>query len=868
MDGRLKLWTRLFKWFCKHEHFEELQGDLEERYLENLEANGRKMANRTYKKEIIKMMRPSVMKRLKVKLQLFSMSIFRMHLTLTIRNMKRHKVFSFVNVAGLAAAMTLCLFAVNMIYTGYQYDSQHTDANRIYRVITKVESAENTRSFATSSWALTQHLQQIPQIEAATFFLSNISGSFDVKGQTIRLRPYPVDEDFFKIFDFKVIEGNPLDLFNDYESIVITNKAAKRLFGEESPIGKQSNSGGIIRAVIESPDKISHLKFDMLYNRGLMGSKMSASERQRRFYQWENYQHDYFNYFKLAKNASIAEVELQLERLSELMNEQIADTKTYQMEVQQLGDIMFGKSLLNDPQTVQPKSTLITLTLAIVVLIALAGFNYTNLSIARSLQRSKEIGIRKITGSSKQQVISQFLTETTIFSFIALVLALLCYRMMLPSFQGYVKEFSALFSPQLNIDMVLWFALFSFIVGLVAGIFPALHFAKISPLSAINSKLKNNLLSLPNLKKLLVGFQVCLSTFSILFIVSIAHQKQQILTADLGFRTEGLMAIPINKVDLNLLTAELDNIPEIKSYTASSMVPGTGRMSRRFMVSENLKDTFSTRYGVADASFQEVYQPRLTLGKGFTKGVPNELIVDESFLKSINQPLESAIGVTVQIMHWDIKEELIIVGVLDEFAYSGLAGNTLPLAIRNQVDSLETKMVTLSLASDNIAGTLKKIEDGWNRSSIDQEFSPLYVDDVISKNYESFFGMMNLLELTGAMIILIAVLGQFGVALFNAESKVKEIGIRKVLGASFMSLAKLFSHNTLLTLFISALITVPAVYYILDQMIIPEFSMSLTISKATMALGLVGLWLAIISIVIMQTWKTANLNPAESLRNE
>lgn len=813
------------------------------------------------------MLRPSVIKRLKV-VQLFSISIFRMHLLLTFRNIRRNKVFSFVNVMGLAAAMTLSLFAVNMIYTGFKYDKQHKQSNKVYRVTTTVQSPENTRDFATSPYALTRHLKNLPQVEAATIFLSNINSSFDVKGETIRANGYSVDDDFFEIFNFPVLEGNTREVFNDINSIAITDKLAKKLFGEESAIGKMSNSGAIIRAVIKSPEKSSHLSFDFIHNIAFMGARMTPEERQERLLNWRHYEHDRYNYFRLAPGSNIDDVNLQLALLSETMGVEIGGNNTYRLKTQQLSDIMFGKMLLIDMRNVHPRISLMVMVASILILISLAAFNYTNLSIARSLQRSKEIGIRKITGSTRWQVISQFVTETTIFSLIALGISLFSYQLILPRFEVYMQEFSTLFRPELHAGMILWFTVFSLIVGLAAGIFPALHFAKISPMSAINSKLKQRAISLPIMKKALVGIQVCVSTASIVFIALISHQKGEILEADLGYETEGLLSIPLKQIDLNLLSAELDKIPEVESYTASSMIPGAGNMTRRFMISQDLKDTISSRYGVADNNFHQVYRPELKIGQGFTPGAPNEIIVDEAFLSSVNQPLEDAIGSTVSVMHWDVVEELSIVGVLDEITYSGISRNTFPIAIRNQVDSILTNILTIRLISSNVPKTIERIESAWVASATDQEFEPIFVDDRIAQNYASFFGMMDLLELVGIVIILIAVLGQFGIALFNAESRIKEIGIRKVLGASFTSLAKLFTKSTLATLAISTVVAVPCVILFFNEAVIPQFAIQLSMPASVIAMGLLSLWAAIILIVLVQTWNSSNINPAESLRNE
>lgn len=863
-----KFWTSLFRRFCQDDFFEELQGDLEEKFYEHVERFGVRKARNLYRAEVIRMIRPSVLRTPKLVVNLSQLSLFQIHLKLAFRNLLRNKVFSAVNITSLAAAITLCLFAVNMIYTGYRYDRHHDRAEDIYRVTTKSESPRGVMSFASSSYALTRHLRNIPQIEETTFFLTNMNSSFEVKGQTMNLRGYSVDDHFLNIFDFEVIAGNPRDIFNDISSIAITDKAAKRLFGEESAVGKLSNSGAVIRAVIKSPENDSHLGFDFLHNIAFMTSSISPKEIKARFDRWDNYQNDYYNYFRLREHANIADVEEQLESLNTLMNERLEDSKEYTMDLQAITDIMFGELYIIDMLQVHSETTLWVLTSLIIILIALASFNYTNLSVARALQRSKEIGIRKIVGSNRRQIIGQFITETCIFSFSALLIGLFAYQLLVPRFNGYIDEFAALFNPHLDMSLLICFAVFSLLVGLLAGIFPALHFSRISPLKAIQHKLKNRVVSLPNIKKILVGSQLCVSTIGILFIVLINDQKQQLLGADLGVETEGLITLPMRRVDPLLLKAELNKLPEVEAYSITSMIPATGGLRRRTIISADHQDSISARYGLADAQFMKVYEPEIQLGHGFTEGLNNELLVDEYFLEKMSIPLDSAIGASLYILHYDLQDLVQIVGVLKDYSYSGLSSFRFPIAIRNQYDSTMSNMMNLKLRTDNVPDALQKVEAAWKTIAPDQEFSPVFVDQAVEKNYSEFFNMMYIIELGGIVIILIAVLGQFGVALFNAQSRIKEIGIRKVLGASYGSLARLFSRNTLLTLVVTAAIAIPVVNYFFQNAVIPAFSVKLTISAMKIALGLALIWGAVIGIVMLQTLQTARTNPAETLRND
>jgi ABC-type antimicrobial peptide transport system permease subunit len=862
-----RFWTGLLKFFCSESFHEELQGDLEEKFYANIETKGLRKAIAIYRSEVIKMFRPSVIRKPKAFKSRINISLFKLHFVLTLRNIQRNKVFSLVNILGLGAALTICLFCVNLIYTGFQYD-KYSDANRIYRITTKVEGPNTSMHWATSSFALKWKLDQIPQIEKSSTFLNNMSGSFEVKGETISADGYPIDREFLDIFQFKVIEGNPYDLFNDLHSVVITDELAKRLYGEESAIGKQSKSGAIVRAVIQSPEGNSHFDFQFLSNIDFIGNSMSELEIHERLDKWNNYDQSYYSYLKLSPNAQIQNVEKLVSELNQEMTSSLSDGNTYTMKLQPVSQIMFGETLWADFQNVFSRVTLYILLIPIVILISLASFNYTNLSIARSLQRSKEIGIRKIAGSSKRQVVFQFLIETVIFSLLALAIAFISYSYISTQFEGYIQEFSELYSPQLNLEIILWFIALSILVGLVAGILPALHFARVSPLTAINKKVGNQI-SLSSIRKGLVGVQLCISTFCILFIVLISDQKQQLLMADLGFETSGLITIPTKKVDLDLLMAELDKIPEINSYTTTSMIPGTGGMTRRILVSGNYQDTISARYGLADASFNSVYKPNLIAGTGFTQNRENEILVDGSFLKAMNIALDSAVGSIVHIMHFDIQEDLQIIGVLDNYVYQAMSSsNVFPFLIRNKQDSLLTNKITLKLTSSNVALTLEKIEAGWNSIAGDNGFEPVFINDRLEKSYDVFFNFMNLLKLAGITVIIIAILGQFGMALYNAESRVKEIGIRRVLGAQFHSIAKLISKGSVKALAISAIISIPLIYLVYQKVIFPSFTIHLYVSAMHIILTLATFWSIVLGIVIFQTWQTAKVNPAESLRSE
>ena len=258
----------------------------------------------------------------------------------------------------------------------------------------------------------------------------------------------------------------------------------------------------------------------------------------------------------------------------------------------------------------------------------------------------------------------------------------------------------------------------------------------------------------------------------------------------------------------------------------------------------------------------------MAAGLGFSPKGINEVIVNDKILNAFQLTLDSAIGSIIRITQYDIEENLEVVGVFSNYINDGLSSSTMPLIIRNQRDTALTNVVTIRLATTNLSETLSKIESGWDAVAQNKDFEPVYVDDAIEENYARFFNFMNLLILAGIAVIIIAILGQFGMALYSAESRVKEIGIRKVLGATFYSIARLFSLGTIKSLIISGLIATPLIYLVFREMIAASFAIPLKISELTLISTLFALWAIVLGIVTLQTWQTAKANPTESLRSE
>ena len=865
-----RFFTRLFKWFCNGDFFEELQGDLEEKFFENIEALGARKARNIYRKEVWLMIRPSVVKRPQFITNLLQMAVFRIHLKLTMRNLVRNKVFSAVNIFGLAAALSICLFLVNLLYTGYNLDRQHPHTDRLYRIVTKIKTNEGYLwNYAGSPTALKAKLKaDFPQFELVTALDSTTFWKFPINEDFVSAYGYKTDPTLFKLFNFEVLKGDPWAIFDDPNSIIITADLAQKLYPEEDPLGQLTQSGQEVVAVIESPKHKSHLYFQVLAGekphteRDLLTSMINGTA-------------DYpsaYTYVRLANNTAPEEAQAALSRLSVTLNEHEKSAgQQIALQLQHVHDINYKSYYALDFEFVFDASFANQMLVIVVLIIAMAAFNYTNLSIARALQRTKEIGIRKIVGSSSGQIRNQFLIETLCFSLLALLLALALYYYFSPLFPVAMEELDGLFTPGINPSILFVFVLFTLSVGVLAGLLPALYFGKVNPLRVINDKIKSRTLSLIRLRRLITALQLTVSLFAAFFISVVYDQYNQLLSADLGFEREQLITFKRKATDAALLMAELEKIPEVEQLAVTSFIPGASGMSVERITGTSPSDTVFSYYGLAGPGFYDTYKVRFVKGTSFSEDLNPalpEVIVNPTLLAFTGIPLDSAIGSIIQhLPEPDSLVKLQIVGVMDGFTRNALDYYESPIMLQNsnQLDAMV--QFTIRLNEEEFKTGLSRVETAWEKLNADQQFTPLFVDDTIEESYQFFHGIIKSFSFMGLMVVLISILGQLGMALYNAETRVKEIGIRKVLGAPVTQIIRQLIKGTLITVALASLIAGPAAY-LLTRDFFPVSGITLEVSSLAMVRGITLFVVLVSAVIISQTWRIANQNPARSLRNE
>ncbi|KYG76545.1 FtsX-like permease family protein [Roseivirga echinicomitans] len=867
-----KLYTRLFKAFCKPALYQELQGDLEEEFNFNLKTLGEKKAKAIYRNEVLKMLRPSVIRKPKIIVNMFRASLFQIHLKLAFRNLWRNKVFSAINIFGLAAAITVSMFALNIIYTGLSVDKQHPHTERLYRAITKIgRTDDGAISLASTSAPLGEKLRaDLPEIEVLTQFSVLHQFKETINGNSVSLKNLVADEYFFEVFQFKTVAGNPETSLQDQSGCIITDDLAERFFPDENPIGKILGSGLIVNAVIESPRGISHLNFDLISSK----PKSSFSAETEGFdyiESWNNYYQGY-TYFRTIEGVSQEQFDNKLKMVSKEVNLlRNGKASIFDYRSQNISKIMFGDNLISPVGVNVPREILYLLVSLIAILLLLASFNYTNLSIARAIQRTKEIGIRKVAGSTKAQIVGQILVETIVFSVAATLVGFLLYQFFVPEFVALMDTSNLLFNSNTTLPLLLVFLVFSIIVGLVAGLFPALYFARISPLNAFRSNIKSKTMSLMNIRKGLVVLQLTISMFCIMVVTAGSDIYHSIVQNNWNFSKDGVVSVEVEPKNRQLLKSRFEQVSGVVGVSAVSSLPGVGTMGMTMLKRPNSTDSVFVNFSVVDTDFNKVFKPRLFAGHDFKRlssdSTLTEVWVNKKLLSDLNIPLDSALGHTLSFQTNVVRYQII--GIMEDFVFDRLdAPKMKPIIVAHEKIDLYRRSLAIKIESQNMAVTLNQLEKATKEVDSEQAFTPIFVNDSIEDSYNDVNQIVKVFQFLSIIIISISLLGQLGIALYNAETRTKEIGIRKVLGARAKSIILLLLKGTLTTLVIAALIGTPLAYLFLQNTFWTSFVLKPDYEGLVLVQGILLLGSLVVFVMIVQTWRVAQANPSESLRSE
>lgn len=863
--------TRFLRWYCRPKLAEDLEGDLYEYFVRNVKTRGLKMARLIYILDVLKFLRPYTIRKIEPLTFLSHFNMLGSYFKTSRRSLVRNKMFSLINIIGLAISMSVGLLAISIISDLLSYDAFQKKSDRIYRVITTNQTSGGPPlDLATTSVKIGRRLREsVPGVEDFTIMRTGYSVDAYVAQDTFSLDAMWADQSFLKVFTFPLVSGNPATALKEPYSLVVTEKTAKRMFANRNPLGQTVRMDTLeyqVTGVAKDPPHLSHIRFDALIS---FATADATKGQDPYFYDWQNIWSNYV-YLTVPENTtSVEKMEAALAQISAEENKALHNAKVT-VSLQPFEDIALGRSLSNSmgPQ-ISPTTVWILIGLSAIIILS-ACFNYTNLSVARSLRRSREVGVRKIVGARRSHVLGQFITESVMIALLALVLSFGIFIFLRKQFIDLDQHIPDLLSLDLSLQSVGCFFLLAILTGIAAGLFPALFFSKINALSVMKNASGIKLFKHVGLRKVLIVIQYSFSLMFIAVTMMGYAQYKGFLNFDLGFETDQVLNVSMQNRKPELLRKELAEIPEVKNISYSNMISSVGGLQSN-MVKVPGGDSAMIWYLVVDNHYLPVHQHKLVAGRNFKmrpkEGIESEAVVNEQFLKRFNIANRNPHQALGKMIHVG-ENQLEIVGVIKDFHYGTLDNKIEPAMFRCTSGEDWGGYLNLKIESTDIPATMEKIGLAWKK--IDR-FHPLearFYSEEIEQAYVRFSVMVKIIGSIAFLAICIASLGLFGMVVFTTETKLKEISIRKVLGASEIGLIFLLCRGFLLLLLIAALIAIPATYLLFDKLFLANFAYHSPIGAMELFGGTIVVMLLAFLMISSQTAKAARSNPAKVLKSD
>lgn len=807
------------------------------------------------------------------------------YLKIALRNLLKYKSFSFINIMGLAVGIAGCILIMLFVADELSYDKYHENADRIYRAGLDVIVGTNEVAGAVTPPIMAETLvKDFPEVIAVTRVNSMGRGTGAIvkyEDKTFKEdRWTAVDSTFFEVFTFNFLRGVSDGALNKPNTVVITESMASKYFGDEDPIGKFLKADGddyMITGVIEDMPSNSHFHFDFL-------SSFCTSETSRQT-NWLN--NNLFTYF-------VVEEGISTEKLAEKVNglvktyvgpevesimgvsleKAFGENGHYKFFIQPLLEIHLYSDYDYELEAGGDITYIYLFSLIAIGILLIACINFMNLSTARSVNRSKEVGIRKTLGSTFQQLVRQFLSETILMSFISIIFSVLIVLLLLPYFNILAsKDLS--FNPFGRIYIVPSLILLAIIVGAFAGIYPAFVLSSFNPISVLKNTMSKSAKGGNWLRSGLVVFQFSVSIVLIVGTIIVYNQLEYIQNKNLGFQKEQIIILSIPGVlgpQINSFKTELTNSSSITETSRSNNLFGQGLSASAYRREDTQGNENHILWRLrTDYDFRDTYKFEMAEGRFFSREFRSDsmgVVLNETAVKTLGIEGD-AVGKRIVDTGSNIDNPIIynIVGVIKDFHFQSLHSEIRPLMFRLYGDDSWGEYLSIKLASENISQSLAHVEKTWYKFVPTQAFEYEFFDKRFAKLYESESRTGKIFTTFTILAIFIACLGLFGLATFTAEQKTKEIGIRKTLGASVPGIIFLLCKQFIKWVIISALIAGPVAYYLMDTWL-QNFVYRVDITYATFILAVSLTLLIALITVSRQAIRAATVNPVESLRDE
>ncbi len=783
------------------------------------------------------------------------------YLKIAWRNLTKHKLFSFINIFGLASGMTVCMLAMIKIKDAYDYDTFHPNSNRSYRIITNLNRSNGEHFLCASSpLPLSNYLKDNYNVidKSSTVYFSHDEVSANNKKLTVK-EAY-VDADFYKIFGFKLISGSPA---TNPQTLVLTAETAERFFGKENPVGQTITLGKsvdfVVTGILGKPPFSSHLNFDLLAST----TAIPLLNKEKLLQDWTDEAAAY-TYVQLKAGATKETLENVLKNATKHVNNILTPSsgKNFVFDIQPLDKISPGTKPMYNTTNEPIFPNLIAFALIGLSMLLLAFFNYVNLTLARSLDRAREVGIRKVAGALKHHLMLQFLSESVLASILAFCLAYFQLKLIstLPTVQNIIGDATQ--------DKTLWiyFIVFTILTGLFAGWIPARVLSAFQPVRVLKGKFNTRLFGGVGLRKTLTVIQFAASLIAIVTLVVFYRQSIYMATADYGFERERILNIQLPQHSYEKTATAFSSSRGIEEVSGSSALVGFSGGDVRFIKREKVSDSLNAAYFSVSPSFIKNMGIQLIAGENLPaaaseKGTPFVLINEEATRRL---QFKNAYDATGKFIWLNDSTKYIVAGVVKDFHYASFLRPIQPLLLANKPD--EFRILNLKVSKGAEQTIIPSLERTWRKLYPSQLFEVNWFDKQLYNQHLHKDDLMFTGLLT-AMALSIACLGLLGMVIYTTKNRSKEVSIRRVMGAGVMQVIVEISREFITLLLLSVCIGLP-IGFMVGKQFLQQYAYQIPISFWMMAGSAAALLFLGALTIGWQTYRTALTNPVKSLRME
>lgn len=798
------------------------------------------------------------------------------YLVIAFRNLLRKRVFTAINVIGLSVGVASSLIIFLYVQEELSYDTFVPEHDRMYRMVEERKYPDRLAHFAMiPSGFATVLAEEIPEVEAVTRLVGFPNFATNVRyGDNVYSENYffSADSNFFDLFPFRMLKGNPETALRHGNTIVLTESTARKYFGDEDPMGKSLDIFGNhveVVGVMEDVPPNSHMKFD-----ALSPSSLIDFVREENFYVAGT-----FTYLRLANGAKPEAVEGkmppivekyvagQIERdLGVSYKKYIADGNGYTFLLQPLTDIHLKSHRMNEIRVNGSSTAVNALIFICLLILVIAGINFVNLATARSAERAREVGVRKVLGSLRQQLVFQFLAEALLISLISMVVAVAVV-------QGSLTYFNATYQKNLFLSGNIWamiaLAIATLLLGLASGLYPAFYISSLKPVAMLKGKFHSSR-SGNFLRNGLVIFQFTISVVLISATLIVYDQLAFLDSKSLGFAKEDVVVIEhnSNRKESESLQQRLRAVPGVSLVGAGSTVPG-GYYYGIIFKQPGSEEAFTPKGFNADDNYFEAMGIRLVEGRVFGPAYNDSLsiVVNQRAVKALG--LKNPVGsVLVNNANPTTAISYTIVGVVEDFNYESLHLEVSPLVIMSTESSFSFQSVLVTrVESARREEALSAMQAVWKEAVPNAPFNYSFLDSRLETLYASEKASGSLLTTFTLIAIIVACVGLFGLTAYTANQRTKEISIRKVLGASALGIVRLLSRDFALLVIIALVVGAPLAWYLTAQWL-ETFAFRVSLGPVPFLVAGVIVFLFTFVTISYHAIKSALINPAETLKDD